>query len=542
MVKRQGMNRRTLLRVSAGAAAGLIAGVRPALAADAEIEITPQDAGPEISPHIYGHFIEHLGGVIYDGIWVGRQSKIANIDGIRKQFVDDMKRIGAPNYRWPGGCFADGYHWRDGIGATAKRPRTYNYWQASMPAGLDHTETNAFGIHEFIRLCRLTGAEPYLAANMGSGSPQEFHDWVSYCNAPAGTLSLASERAANGDKDPFGVRWWGVGNESWGCGGDMTPQEYATLYRRYVTQFPAYDPKPYLVAVGPRGHSKDLDLGWTNGFFAAMQDGHRSRVDGLSVHYYTDFRNSPERVATFDARGWYDVLREALRTETVIEQHWNAMGKYDGGHHTRLIVDEWGVWYKPGEETTPAHLLSQPLTLRDALHTAITFDVFNRHADKIAMANVAQTINCIHSLFLAQGDRYTRTPVYYVFELYRNHMRSKLAAMRIRCPELKVPSRNSPGMIPGLSGSASVQGRTLNVTITNPSHESPVSAKIRLTAGSVTEGRGMALTHADMTAGNTFDRPSEVRPAPLPVRVSADGAEVTLPARSVVSLELRMTA
>ncbi len=533
------MNRRNFLRASAFASAALMTGVSSASAADAEIEITLDASGPEISPHLYGHFIEHLGGVIYDGIWVGRNSKIANVDGIRKQFLDDMKRIGAPDYRWPGGCFADGYHWRDGIGDAAKRPRTYNYWQGSMPEGLDHTETNYFGIHEFMHLCRLSGAEPYLAANMGSGSPQEFHDWVSYCNAPAGTVSLASERAANGDKEPFGVRWWGVGNESWGCGGDMTPQEYATLYRRFVTQFPAYPPKPVLVAVGPRGHSKDMDLGWTTGFFEAMQ-GHRSRIDGLSVHYYTDFRNSPEKVSTFDARGWYDVIREGARIETVIEQHWAAMSKYDTEHHTRLVVDEWGVWYHPGEEITPAYLLSQPLTLRDALHTAVTLDIFNRHADKIAMANVAQTINCIHSLFLAQGDRFARTPVYYVFEMYRNHMRSRLASMRIRSEELKVPSRNGAATMPGLSGSASFKDKSLTVTITNPSLDSPIAANIRLTSGSIVEGRGSVLTHAEMTAGNTLDHPNEVKLAPLPVNVRGQRTEISIPQRAVVSLELKM--
>jgi alpha-N-arabinofuranosidase len=532
------MNRRDFLRTGAFASAALLTGASSAFATDAEIEITPEDAGPEISPHLYGQFIEHLGGVIYDGIWVGRDSKIANIDGIRKQFVDDMKRIGTPNYRWPGGCFADGYHWRDGIGDPAKRPRTYNYWQGSMPEGLDHTETNHFGNHEFMHLCRLSGAEPYLAANMGSGSPQEFHDWVSYCNAPAGTVSLASERAANGDNGPFGVRWWGVGNESWGCGGDMTPQEYATLYRRFVTQFPAYPPKPFLVAVGPRGHSKDLDLGWTTGFFEAMQ-GHRSRIDGLSVHYYTDFRNSPEKVSTFDARGWYDVIREGARIESVIEQHWAAMGKYDTDHHTKLIVDEWGVWYHPGEEITPAYLLSQPLTLRDALHTAVTLDIFNRHADKIAMANVAQTINCLHSLFLAQGDRFARTPVYYVFEMYRNHMQSRLAAMRIRYEELKVPSRNGAATMPGLSGSASFKDKTLTVTITNPSLDSTAVVKIRLTRGSIVEGRGSILTHAEMTANNTLDHPNEVMLSPLPVNVRGNRAEISIPQRAVVSLELR---
>ena len=328
MEKLNNMHRRSFLRTGACITAGLMTNVRPSYAADVEVEIELPENSPEISRHIYGHFIEHLGGVIYDGIWVGADSKIENIGGIRKRFVEDMKRIGAPNFRWPGGCFADGYHWRDGIGDRAKRPRTYNYWQAQMPKGLDHTETNQFGIHEFMRLCRLTGAEPYLAANMASGSPREFHDWALYCNAPGGTVTQAKERAANGDEKPFGVRWWGVGNESWGCGGDMTPQEYATLYRKFITQFPAYQPKPFLVAVGPRGHSKDLDLGWTDGFWAAMGDGHRSRVDGLSIHYYSDFRNTPERVASFDQSGWYASSTRASARKTSLRsigQLWASM-------------------------------------------------------------------------------------------------------------------------------------------------------------------------------------------------------------------------
>jgi alpha-N-arabinofuranosidase len=534
------MNRRSFLRASACASAGLIAAGPTAFAADADIEITAQDNGPEISPNLYGHFIEHLGGVIYDGVWVGRDSKIANLDGIRRQFAEDMKRIAAPNLRWPGGCFADGYHWRDGIGETAKRPRTYNYWQASEPPGYDHTETNQFGIHEFMHLCRLTGAEPYLAANMGSGSPREFHEWVQYCNAPAGTVSLAAERAANGDKDPFGVRWWGVGNESWGCGGDMSPQEYAMLYRRFVTQFPAYPPKPMLIAVGPRGHSKDMDLGWTNGFFEAIEDGHHSRVDGLSVHFYTDFRNSPEKVSTFDARGWFDVIREGARIETVLEQHWATMGKYDPTRHTKLVVDEWGVWYAKGEEISPSYLLSQPLTLRDAMHTAVTLDIFNRHADKVAMANVAQTINCLHSLFLARGDRYARTPVYYVFQMYRSHMGSQLAQIEIHCDELKVPSRNGSAVLPGLSGSASIKDKTLTVTLTNPSLDSPVTARLRLTNGSMVEGRGAMLTHAEMTAGNTLDSPNQVQPVALRVDLRRGRAEISIPKHAVVALELKL--
>ena len=527
------MHRRTFLRSTAYASAALIAGAIPADAASATIEIAVDRPGAEISPHLYGQFIEHLGGVIYDGIWVGKNSKIANVAGIRKQFVDDMKRIAVPNFRWPGGCFADGYHWRDGIGDSAKRPRTYNYWQASMPRGLDHTEPNEFGIHEFMNLCRLTGAEPYLAANMASGSPREFHEWVQYCNAPAGTVSLAAERAANGDANPFNVRFWGVGNESWGCGGSMSPQEYATLYRLYVTQFPAYAPAPYRIAVGPRGHSKDMDLGWTTGFFEGMRNSRRT-VDGLSVHYYTDFRNSPEKVATFEAAGWYDVIREGARIETVIEKHWEAMAPFDPQHHTKLVIDEWGVWYKPGEEISPRYLLSQPMTLRDALHTAVTFDTFNRHADKIAMANVAQTINCIHSLFLAEGDRFARTPCYHVFAMYRPHMGASLVPMKIACDDLKLPS------LIGLSGSASLREKSLFTTLTNPSLDASISARIQITGGTVAEVRGTVLTHPDMTARNTFAQPDVVHPAPLAATLRNGLIAVSLPPRAVASLEVRL--
>jgi alpha-L-arabinofuranosidase len=534
------MRRRAFLKSAACAGAGSLAASLLVPAADVEIEVAPDKPGAVINPHLYGHFIEHLGGVIYDGVWVGRDSKIPNIDGIRKQFVEDMKRIGAPNLRWPGGCFADGYHWRDGVGPVALRPRTYNFWEHRMPSGRHATETNNFGVHEFMRLCRLIGAEPYLAANVGSGAPREFHDWVSYCNAPAGTESLADERAANGDKEPFRVKYWGVGNESWGCGGDMKPGEYATQYRQFVTQFPVYV-TPFLVATGPRGHSRDMDLGWTNGFFEAMQGGHRSQVNGFSLHFYTDFRNNKMRVADFKAPDWYAVLLEGLRTETVIESHWKEMGKYDPQRRTKLVIDEWGVWYQPGEEISPDYILSQPVTLRDALHTAITFDIFNRHADKIEMANVAQTVNCIHSLFLALEDKYARTPPYYVFEMYRPHMGARLAPMQIRGDELTVPVQEGAAKMAALTGSASIREKRLTVTLTNPSLDSSVTARIRFTGGArAGEGRGAALTHSDMRARNTFQNTDEVRPSSLPVKISNEGVVVTLPKQAVAAVEIRL--
>jgi alpha-N-arabinofuranosidase len=409
-----------------------------------------------------------------------------------------------------------------------------------MPPGRHATETNQFGHHEFMRLCRLIGAEPYLAANVGSGTPREFHDWVSYCNAPAGTETLADERAANGDKDPFRVKYWGVGNESWGCGGDMKPGEYAAKYCQFVTQVPVYE-EPFLVATGPRGHSRDMDLGWTNGFFEGLQGGRRSPVHGFSLHFYSDFRNNKTRVADFKAPDWYAVLLEGLRTEAVIEAHWNAMGKYDPQRGVKLVIDEWGVWYQTGEEITPDYILSQPVTLRDALHTAITFDIFNRHADKIAMANVAQTVNCIHSLFLALEDKYTRTPPFYVFEMYRPHMGARSVPMRVGGPELTVPTQEGGARMPALTGSASVREKRLTVTLTNPSVDSPVSARIRFAGGArVKEGRGQALTHSDMRARNTFQNPDEVKPSPLPVNVGAGGLTLEIPKHAVVAVEVQL--
>jgi alpha-N-arabinofuranosidase len=531
------LRRREFLLKAAGAC---LAAARPAFAADAEIVVSAGSPGPRIDPHIYGHFIEHLGGVIYDGIWVGRGSKIPNLGGIRKQFVDDMKRIGAPNLRWPGGCFADGYHWRDGIGPAERRPRTYNFWEPRMPKGVRATETNQFGIHEFMRLCRLVGAEPYVAANVGSGSPREFHDWVSYCNAPAGTLSLADERARNGDAEPFNVRYWGVGNESWGCGGNMSGGEYATQYRQFIAQVPEYV-RPFLVATGPRGHSADFDLGWTEGFFAGIKGvrGLGVRVDGYALHYYTDFRQTQEDGARFDAKGWYAVLHKGAQIERVIEDHWRSMGKYDPEHRTRFVLDEWGNWYKGGTELGPAYLLSQAMTLRDALHTAVTFDIFNRHAEKLAMANVAQTINCLHSLFAAVGDKYVRTPAYYVFEMYRPHMGARAVPIRIGVPERTVPVLDGSAKLFGLSGSASIRESSVCVTLTNPSLDEPVSARIRLEGARVAEARGRLLTHEQMTATNTFEQPDTVVPSDLAVEVRDDAARVTIPRQAVVALELR---
>jgi alpha-N-arabinofuranosidase len=535
------LDRRQFIRSVAATGFTAFAGIRTLQAADALVEVDPSQPGPVIGSDLYGHFIEHLGGVIYDGIWVGRDSVIPNVDGIRKQFVDDMRRIGAPNLRWPGGCAADGYHWRDGIGA-GKRPRTYNYWENRMPAGLHAVESNEFGFHEFMRLCRLVGAEPYVAANVGSGTPQEFHDWVSYSNAPEGSISLADERAANGEKAPFNVKYWGVGNESWGCGGNMSGSEYATAYRRFISQCPVYLPT-FFVATGPRGHSADADVGWTESFFASLGDarGLGVRVDGFALHYYTDFRQTAEDGARFDAKGWYAVLHKGAQIERVINQHWEIMGKYDAQRRTRLVIDEWGNWYRGGTELGPRYILSQTITLRDALHAAMTFDIFNRHADKIQMANIAQTINCLHSLFAAVGDKYMRTPVYSTFEMYRPHMGGRLVPARLEVPNLTVPVLEGDTRLPGLSGSASVRGKALTVTLTNASLQDALVTRIRVAGDAgLREARATVLTHDDMHATNTFEKPHEVGLADGEIQVSRDTATVTIPKHAVVAVSLQL--
>jgi alpha-N-arabinofuranosidase len=329
-----------------------------------------------------------------------------------------------------------------------------------------------------------------------------------------------------------------VGNETWGCGGTLEAPEYVPLYYRFTSQLSSYH-RLFLVAVGPRGHNFDMDLNWTEGFFRTM--GRRRPPDGLSLHYYTDFRRPEFKAGDFTPEEWYMVLHEGARTEAVIAGHWELMGKYDKAHRCKLVVDEWGAWYRQAADLTPAYILSQVGTLRDALHAAMTFDIFNRHCEKVAMANVAQTINCIHSLFWGIEDKFLRTPTYYAFELYRPHMDGRRVPMEIRAPELKVTTRDRrPGVLPALAGSASVQDGRLTITLTNPSLDDAVAARIRVQGAAVQEARGLVLTHADMRAANTFEKPNEVAPAALPLRPAQGGVEVIIPKQAVVAIDIRI--
>jgi alpha-N-arabinofuranosidase len=529
-----------LIAATTSAGAALVGVAQKGGVSDSIIELHPREAQHVISPNIYGHFTEHLGGAIYDGVWVGRNSKIPNIDGIRKQFIDDMKSLGAPSIRWPGGCFADGYHWRDGIGKIEKRGRTYNTWANSAPPGVDQTESNEFGTHEFMRMCGLIGAEPYLSANLASGSPQEFHDWVSYCNAPAGTVSLAQERATNGHPDPFNVRLWGIGNEAWGCGGRFTPEEYAGAYNRFVSQFPRYT-EPFFVAVGPSSGStfdSNLNTGWTRRFFEATATQGRRRVHGFAMHYYTKSRPTliNSKAVDFTPAQWYEVLDYGGQIENAIEEHWKIMGEFDKEHSVKLVIDEWGTWHLKGAEIKPAYIYSQPGTLRDALHAAVTLDVFQRHADKIAMANIGQTINVLDSLFLADGSRFVRTPTFYVFQMYRPHMGAKLVPIKVTAEELSYNGFKAPGKMFGLEGSASVSGNKLTLTLVNPSLNDVRNLRVNLSGAIAREARATVLTNEDMRAANDFGAPDKVVPVPLSVELDGDRMLLRVPKQSVVAV------
>lgn len=491
-------------------------------AADSRIEVLLGEPTATIAPEIYGHFIEHLGGVIYDGVWVGEDSPIPNIGGIRRALVEALQRIRPAVIRWPGGCFADAYDWRDGIGPRQRRPRRTNFWidqreWASVGLVPQKYEPNDFGTHEFLRFCRLVGAAPYLAVNLRTLPADVFHRWVEYCNSPRGSTTLAEERAANGDPEPFGVRYWGIGNESWGCGGNFTPEEYAAEFRRFTTwAVPDYGVGLRFIAAGPSGR----DLEWTRRFFAKMAERRAfNRLWGWALHHYSS--SSGGDALQFDTAGWYELLESADRMESLITAHWQVMGETDREHRVKLVVDEWGAWYRMTTNVAPTHLFGQQSTIRDALVAGLTLDTFNRHADKVAMANVAQLINCIHSLFLADGEKFVATPTYYVFAMYAAHQGGQAVRTIFSGPRVEWTDReNRRHSFWGLNGSASVKGKTVTLTVTNPHIAEGRETEIVVRGATVTSVTATTLTARDVHDCNTFDAPRRVVPTEesLPVR------------------------
>jgi alpha-L-arabinofuranosidase len=510
--------------------------------ADARIDILLDEPIGTIAPEIYGHFVENLGGVVYDGVWVGEQSRVPNIGGVRRALVEALRPIGPAVVRWPGGCFADDYDWHDGIGPRERRPRRTNVWADDrnfrnvgiVPQRFD---PNQFGTQEFLHFCRLVGAQPYLAVNLRQLPARAFVEWVEFCNSPAGSTTLADLRAAGGDREPYNVRYWGIGNEAWGCGGNFTPEEYAAEYRRFATwNVPDYGVGLRFIGSGPSGG----DLDWTRRFFAALEGrGDLGRMWGWALHHYS---SPPSGGALrFDAPDWYGLLARGDQMESLIARHWQVMGERDRERRVKLVVDEWGAWYEMTTNVDPTHLFGQQSTVRDAVLTGLTLDTFNRHADKVAMANVAQLVNCLHALFLARGDQFVVTPTYHVFAMYAAHqgaqaVRTVVAASDVRYATVQHEART----LRGLNGSASRRAGALTLTVTNPDLTEPREAEIAVRGGSIRSVRATTLASGDVHDHNTFDAPRAVVPAEAEIAASGSLLVHRFPAASVTKLEIAL--
>jgi alpha-N-arabinofuranosidase len=553
------MERRNFLKAAAAStAAALVFGRRAALAqqAGSHIEVLVDEPIGTIAPEIYGHFTEHLGTVIYDGIYVGENSKIPNQQGLRSALIDKMRIIKAPVVRWPGGCFADSYDWRDGIGPRNKRPRRTNFWTDVYAADLQKKnipqvyEPNEFGTDDFVRFCKLCGAEPYIAANVRSLPALEFDHWVEYCNSPRGTTSLAEVREAGGSPEPYNVRYWGVGNESWGCGGNFDPEDYATEFKRFTTWIPGYGVPLRIIASGPNSDEQAWTLGFFNKLFHGQPSHDAHGVWGLSVHHYawnlsrgkTDDWNAGKGDALkFDAVDWYELCKESDRMERVILDHWTALGEFDVDHHVKLVVDEYGPWYRPGTENTPEQLLGQMITVRDAVATGLTLDTFNRHAEKVGMAACAQLVNNLNALFLAHGEQFTTTPVFNVFEMYAAHQGGTAVRAEFSAPEVRYDRDGKPATFWGLKGSASLKGKTLTLTAVNPDVSQPRETEIVLRGAKAASAKAWVVAESEIHAHNTLAQPDQVKTRTAEVTLHSDSLSFTFPPASVVKIEVALS-
>ncbi len=479
---------------------------------------------------------------MYDGIWVGEDSGIPNIGGIRRAIVEALRPIRPSVIRWPGGCFADSYDWRDGIGPRERRPRRTNFWidqralreLGNVPAKYD---TNHFGTNEFVRFCRLVDAQPYLAVNLRSLPARAFFEWLEYCNSPAGSTTLAEQREAGGEREPFGVKYWGIGNESWGCGGNFTPEEYAAEYRRFATwAVPDYGVDLSFIGSGPSGR----DLEWTRRFFRALNERRDlNRMWGWGLHHYTSAPNG-EAIA-FDDTAWYDLLSSANRMDSLITAQWQVMGEMDREHRIKLVVDEWGAWHRMTTNVDPTHLFGQQSTIRDALVAGLTLDTFNRHADKVAMANIAQLVNCIQSLFLADEDRFLLTPTYHVFAVYTAHQGARSVRTVMSAPTVHWrDGEERDQSLWGLNGSASVRDDALTLTVTNSHLTEPRETEITVRGAPVGAIMATTLTARNVHDHNTFEEPDTVVPTTADVRGGRSPFVYRFPAASVTKLEIAL--
>ncbi len=477
----------------------------------------------KINKNIYGHFSEHLGRCIYEGIWVGKDSPIPNTDGIRNDVVNALREMKIPVLRWPGGCFADEYHWMDGIGPYEQRPKMINtHWGGVV-------ENNHFGTHEFFRLCELIGAEPYICGNVGSGTVREMQQWIEYMTFD-GESPMSNLRKANGREEPWKLTYFGVGNENWGCGGNMRPEYYADEYRRYATYIRNFGGnKVYKIACGPNSG----DYHWTE----VMMREVGTRMQGLSLHYYTvpgDWNNKGSSTE-FDEMEWFTTMKKTLYMEELVTRHSTIMDRYDPDKKVGLIVDEWGTWYNVEPGTNPGFLYQQN-TLRDALVAGVNLNIFNNHCDRVKMANIAQTVNVLQAVILTEGEKMLLTPTYHVFNMYKVHQDAELLPVSLECGEYRFGGE----AIPQVSASASLDGDgKIHISLCNLSHEDGADIDCLLRGSTASAVSGTILTAPVMNSHNTFEDPENVKPEAFGGASLKDGnLRVSMPPMSVVVLTI----
>jgi len=525
-----------VLAVCLVALAGLPRAAQATDGATASAVLHADQPGPVVNKNIYGHFAEHLGRGIYEGLWVGPDSKIPNTRGIRNDVVAALKQLDIPVLRWPGGCFADEYHWKDGIGPREKRPAMINtHWGGVV-------EDNSFGTHEFMDLVEQLGTEAYVTGNVGSGTPQEMMEWVEYMTSDA-ISPMANLRRQNGREKPWHVPYFGIANEPWGCGGSMRPEYYADEYRRYNTFVKNYDRSQpiYRIAAGASGG----DTRWTE----VMMSVAGRRMDGLSLHYYTlptgNWGKKGESTG-FGEEQWFSTLKRTLQMDELITKHDEVMDKAEaemkpepwrGDKKIGLVVDEWGTWYDPEPGREPGFLYQQN-TLRDALVTALNFHVFQRHADRVVMANIAQTVNVLQAMILTDKEKMLRTPTYWVFEMFKVHQGGTFLPVDLTSPDYVFGEEKIPMV--SASATRAADGSAVHLSLANASPSESVALSVKLAGLTPKSATGRILTATAMDAHNTFDAPNAVQPTTF-TGASLDGGtlRVKLPAKSVVILALR---
>jgi alpha-N-arabinofuranosidase len=490
------------------------------------ISLQPDSAKVTINKHIYGHFSEHLGRCIYGGFYVGESnSKIPNTRGVRNDVVDALKKLKIPNLRWPGGCFADTYHWKDGIGPKDKRPTMVNTWWGGV------TEDNSFGTHDFLDMCELLGAEPYLSANVGSGTVQEVSEWVQYTTFD-GVSPMSNLRKQNGREKPWKVKYWGIGNEAWGCGGNMKPEFYANIYRQFATFMTGWDNNNKIFRIASGASSSDYN--WTE---VLMRDIPHNMLEGVGVHHYSVIDWGKKGSATeFDEQQYFTTMKRALLMEELVTKHGAVMDKYDPKKRVGMMVDEWGGWYDVQPGTNPGFLYQQN-TMRDAMIAGTTLNIFNNHADRVRMANLAQTINVLQAVILTNEEKMLVTPTYHVMEMYNVHQDATLIPITLKSNDYAFGGDK----LPAVSASASKdKNGVVHISLVNIDSKNAQDVSIKIGSLKASGVTGRVLASAKLQDYNSFESPDKIKPNVFNgAKISAGTLSAKLPPFSVVVLELK---